>query len=186
MTRIFIALLALLGSALAAEGREPLDWAWYKNPRHGFQLSYPSSLFTLERRSRGGDGELFVSPDGEARLLVGVVPNADGHDLGSYQELVARRSYNGFRITYQRRGGGWFVLSVLDGERIFYEKVFLGCQGRVFTSFALVYPTRSRALYDPIVERIEQTFAPGRRSCVIENVEASPPPGPRPSRGVQD
>ena len=42
----------------------------------------------------------------------------------------------------------------------FYEKVMFSCRGRIISSFALIYPIASKAMFDPIVEGIEKTFRP--------------------------
>ena len=55
------------------------------------------------------------------------------------------------------------MLSGYRGDRIYYEKVIYSCGGRVVNAMALSYLTAERALYDPIVERIEDTFRAGRR-----------------------
>jgi hypothetical protein len=45
---------------------------------------------------------------------------------------------------------------------VFYEKVMFSCGGRIISSFALIYPISSKAMFDPIVEGIEKTFRPGQ------------------------
>ena len=54
---------------------------------------------------------------------------------------------------------------MLSGEangRIFYEKVMVTCGGRLINSFAMIYPIDQRHIFDPIVERVEDTFRPAR------------------------
>ena len=46
------------------------------------------------------------------------------------------------------------------------------CSGRLINSFALIYPADKRYVFDPIVERVEDTFRPGR-DC--ERAELSTP-----------
>ena len=66
----------------------------------------------------------------------------------------------------------WFVLSGERENQIFYEKVMFTCSGRLINSFALIYPADKRHIFDPIVERVEDTFRPGR-DC--ERAELSTP-----------
>ena len=58
-------------------------------------------------------------------------------------------------------GKTWFVLSGEGDGKVFYEKVVFTCSGRLINSFAMIYPMERRATFDPIVERIENTFRGG-------------------------
>src|SRR4029453_18982152 len=95
-------------TAVAEASRE---WIAYHNPRYGFSLSFPADIFKAERASEAGDGEVFVTKDGNARLLVGALENTDRHSPASYQDFIARQSYRDYLISYRPRGGSWFVLS---------------------------------------------------------------------------
>ena len=150
---------SLLSSAAA---RDRLEWAPYFNERFGFSFRYPAGVFVPERRSESGDGEVFLAPGGEARLLVGAFENTDGHTVASYMSFVRRESYASFPVSYAPRGQNWFVLSGEGSENVFYEKVMFSCGGRIINSFALMYPVASKRLFDPIVEAIENTFRPGQ------------------------
>ena len=161
MARALIALLVSLATLATALAREPLDWVTYVNDRFGFSLRYPADVFAPERRSEAGDGEVFVATQGGGRLLVGAFENRDGHSVASYRELIRRQSYSDYEVSYAPRGQTWFVLSGESTDKVFYEKVMFSCQGRVINSFALVYPIERKRQFDPIVERIENTFRPG-------------------------
>jgi hypothetical protein len=71
-------------------------------------------------------------------------------NVGGYDEL-----------TYRPRGRSWFVLSGYRGDTIYYEKVMFSCRDRMVNVFAITYPASQRDLYDPVVERMENTFKPG-------------------------
>ena len=164
--------------ALAAPAE---DWREYRNERYGFNLHYPADAFTMERTSEAGDGQVFVSQVGNARLLVGALVNNSGFSPASYQEYIARHSYSDYEIGYRRLGQGWFVLSGEGKGKVFYEKVMFSCTGRLINSFALLYSAAERAFFDPIVERIENTFRPGR-DCEHAGLPAPPPPVQRTPR----
>jgi hypothetical protein len=149
----------LLSSAAA---RDRSGWTPYFNERFGFSFRYPAAVFVSERRSKRGDGEVFLAAGGDARLLVGAFENADGHTVASYMSFVRRESYADFPVSYAPRGPTWFVLSGETRESVIYEKVMFSCGGRVISSFALKYPTAEKRLFDPIVEGIENTFRPGQ------------------------
>lgn len=142
-----------------------LQWATYRDAQHGFSLTYPADIFSVEHVARQEGGRVFVSEDGASRLLVGAFANEGRYTPASYQSVVARESYDGFDISYAPRGSTWFVLSGEGDGRIFYEKVMFSCGGAVINSFALVYPKAQRGTFDPIVERMENSFRPGTQEC---------------------
>jgi hypothetical protein len=178
--------LVVLGLTIACAFQEALavtaeDWREYRNERYGFNLQYPADAFTVERTSEIGDGQVFVSQVGNARLLVGALVNDSEFSPASYQEYIARHSYADYEIGYRRLGQGWFVLSGEGKGKVFYEKVMFSCAGRLINSFALLYSVDERAFFDPIVERIEDTFRPGR-DCERAGLPAPPPPVQRAPR----
>jgi hypothetical protein len=94
-----------------AEAALGVDWREYRNERFGLNLRYPSDVFTLDRAAEAGDGQLFVSQIGDARLLVGGLINDSGFSPASYQSYIARKSYSQYQIDYRPLGPNWFVLS---------------------------------------------------------------------------
>jgi hypothetical protein len=141
---------------------EAHSWAEYRNERYGFSLSYPADLFVVERTAEAGDGQVFVAKDADARLLVGALSNDSRTTPASYQDYIARSSYGQYQIGYRKLGRSWFVLSGEGHGKIFYEKVMFTCGGRLINSFAMIYPSDQRHLFDSVVERIEDTFRPAR------------------------
>jgi len=163
LQRPFCILLICFAMAAPAQGREVLlGWVPYVNERFGFSFRYPAGLFELERHSEAGDGEVFTGLQGHGHLLVGAFENADGHTVPSYMNYIRTESYSGYDIDYAPQGQNWFVLSGENDQNVFYEKVMFSCGGRVISSFALIYPIASKAMFDPVVEGIEKTFRPGR------------------------
>ena len=153
------AIIIFLGLATIAAGA--FDWVPYQNERFGFSLRYPGDVFAPERKSEAGDGEVLVGLGGEGRLLVGAFENGEGQTLASYMGSIRQKSYGNFDVTYARRGATWFVLAGQDDRDIFYEKVMFSCQGRIISSFSLIYPIGSKLRFDPIVTGIEKSFRPG-------------------------
>jgi hypothetical protein len=140
---------------------QPSDWSDHRNEKYGLSLKYPGEVFKLERMSEAGDGHVFVTQDGHARLLVGALVNASGFTPVAYQDHVARQSYGKFKVTYRPLGKSWFVLSGEGDGKIFYEKVIFSCSGRLINSFAMIYPIERRDVFDPLVEHIEDSFHAG-------------------------
>ena len=173
MPRVLLALALIAlsaGTALPLEMGRDLDWrdlGWrdYHNESFGITAVYPSRVFRFERASTAGDGELFVSKDGRAQLLIGALQNEEGYSPASYQRFIASHSYPGLSADYAPVRGTWTVLSGTMGETMVYEKAMFSCGGRGISSFAMTYPVEQRGLYDRIVERIEHTFRPGTESC---------------------
>jgi hypothetical protein len=156
-----LVLLVALGVTAAQAAAE--DWHTYSNERYGFSLQYPSSVFAVERTAAAGDGQLFVAKNSQARLLVGSLSNDGNFTPATYQAYIARNSYADYHISYRRQGGSWFALSGKGDGRIFYEKAMFSCGGKRINSFALIYPSHQRQVFDPIVERIESSFRAGAK-----------------------
>ena len=125
--------------------------------------SFPRARLHWRSSQDEGDGLVFASKDGETRLLVGALKNTDARTPSSYQDYIAQQSYAAYNITYRRNGDSWFVLSGEGNGKIFYEKVMFSCSGRLISSFAMIYPTEQRKAFDPIVERVEDSFRPATK-----------------------
>jgi hypothetical protein len=149
------------------------QWTEYRNERFGLKLSYPADVFAPDRTTEAGDGQLFVSQIGGARLLIGALINESGFSPASYQNHLARKSYSQYQIDYRPLGPGWFVLSGEGSGRVFYEKVMFSCGGRLINSFALLYSSSEREAFDRIVARMEKSFRPGQ-NCEQAGLQAAP------------
>jgi hypothetical protein len=151
--------------AAALPQADDLGWTPFRNERFGLALRYPAEVFESQRSSDSGDGDLFETPDGKGRLLVGAIENTDRFTPRSYQAFIARQSYPGLRIDYAPVGQSWAVLSGTVGQTMVYEKIMFSCGGSVINSFAMTYPIAERRFYDPLIEAIEDTFRPGHEEC---------------------
>jgi hypothetical protein len=172
------ALVLVWSAQLAPAQAQPgdRDWVAYRNERYGVFLRYPADVLQPERTSEAGDGQVFVSRDGNARLLVGALPNSDRQSPAAYQEQIARESYPDYHVTYRRVSGSWFALSGEGNGKTFYEKVIFSCNGRLINSFAMIYPTAQSGLFDRVVEGIEKSFRAGTATC--PDVGVAPIPSP--------
>ena len=157
---------ALLTTSSAAGAQ--YDWQILHNSKYGFRLAYPHSLFALERTTRSGDGHLFRSQHHGARLIAGAIVNEERHTPHSYISYVASRSYAAYRITYRKVGPSWFAISGETNGWIFYEKVQFSCNAELITSFAVIYPTSSQRVINPVIERMENSFR-SARNCSVAN-----------------
>ena len=108
---------------------------------------------------------MFVSRDGNARLLAGALPNVDGMSLRDYRSLVLQQSYPGAAIDYAPVRDTWFVLSGIRNGTMFYERVTFTCGGRRINSWAMLYPVAERRFYDRIVEQVHRSYRAGGGNC---------------------
>jgi hypothetical protein len=143
-------------------------WSEYRNQRYGLTIRYPSDLFVVERTAEAGDGQVFVTPEKDARLLVGALVNDSGFTAATYQAHIARQSYGNYKVTYKATGVTWFVLSGEADGKVFYEKVMFSCLGRLINSFAMIYPANKQHVFNPIIERMENTFRPGGCRAAVQ------------------
>jgi hypothetical protein len=156
---VWLALAAgLLGPIVSGVvAQEQAGIATYRNERHGFSLNYPAGTFAPQPPAADGEGRVFVSRDGNARLLAGALPNADGVNLRDYRALVLQQSYQGADIDYAPLGATWFVLSGTRDGVMFYERVTFTCGGRLINSWAMLYPAAERRIWDRIVEQVARS-----------------------------
>jgi hypothetical protein len=153
----FLLGVATLSSAVA--GPEP--WTSQRDPQLGFRFSYPEAMFSRLEGERPSFN-YFASADSTAKFLVGGFHNRKGDTPDGFKRWMMANAEGYDEITYRPRGRSWFVLSGYRGDQIYYEKVMFSCGGRVVNVFAISYPTARRALYNPVVERMEDNFHPGR------------------------
>lgn len=158
----FVAGAMNLSPLAPAQGQD--ETATYRNPRFGFTLTYPTARFKPQE-PLSEDGRVWVSHDGNARLLAGALPNADNLGLKEYREFLLKESYGGATIDYAPVRDTWFVLSGTRDGLIFYERVTFTCGGRLINSWAILYPEAERQLYDPVVERVARSYRAGTSNC---------------------
>jgi hypothetical protein len=161
---LFILVCSTQIAVPSAQARN-LDWTEHRNDRFGLQLVYPADVFEPQHKTDRGDGELFLSADGKAKLVIGALENTQNHSPASYQKFLARQSYPDFDLDYLPVGNTWSVLSGQRDGKMFYDKVIFTCNWRRIGRFALVYPVAERSFYDPIVERIEDSFTVQSKEC---------------------
>jgi hypothetical protein len=156
---VFLAAAVCAGAASAAT----TPWSHEQDGDLGFRFSYPRTLFTQIE----GDGKpafhYFVSPNSDAKLMVGAWNNREGRTPDQFKRWLMANAGGYDELTYRPRGHSWFVLSGYRGDNIYYEKVMFSCAGGVVNVIAITYPADQRDLYDPVVEQMEDTFRPARR-----------------------
>lgn len=177
--RIGVALAAVLAGLVAtplvAERRD-YSWIAFRDSRLGFSFEYPSALFVAEAgdptdalkdRTSRRSGQVFRSRDGKAYLQAAAFENTQRVNAATYKAQVAGSTYRDTRITYDRVGDTFFVLSGTRGATEYYERVTFSCGGRLINVWTMTYPTAEKGLYDRLVEEVARTFRPGEgpQSC---------------------
>ena len=146
----------------AVAGNKPFaDWATVSHARHGFQIAYPGSVFTPATGQVSDDGQVFVSRDGAARLVIGAFTNDSAATLRDYRAQLLADNYAGADIDFGPIRRNWFIVSGTRGAMHFYERVSFTCDGRLINSWALLYPVAARAFYDRVIDAIAPTYLPG-------------------------
>ena len=138
--------------------------ATYLNKRYGFTLGYPTARFSPQE-PLSEEGRVWVSHDGNAKLLAGALANDEGMSLGEYRQFLLKESYAGAEVDYAPMRDTWFVLSGTRDGTMFYERVTCTCGGRRINSWAMLYPVAERQIYDRIVEKVASTYRPGASNC---------------------
>jgi hypothetical protein len=151
-----------LTSGGSGAGSEAPSTTAYRNERFfGFAFTYPATVFVPGEVPDEGQGMVFTSRDGTARLLVSAGQNATGETLNSYRRFVLSKSYPDARIEYAPVRNSWFVLSGTNGDTMFYERITCRCEGKVIYGWQMTYPVAERHIYDPIVEAVHRSYRPG-------------------------
>lgn len=141
---------------------QPGERIEYRNPRFGFALSIPGDVFQQGETRNAEAGNLWVSHDGQARLIAGAQANEGGESLQSYRRYIMETTYAGASFDYTPMRDTWFVLSGMKDGQMFYERVTFACGGRYIYGWQIMYPATDRRRWDRIVEQVHRSYRPGR------------------------
>ncbi len=133
----------------------------YVNDRYGTTIAYPGGFFQPDPPPANGDGRSFVSVDGSARFHVFAQYNA--LDLDQAERIARHKADGRGPASYERSGPGWYVLSGITGERIYYLRSVDDGDGLVRV-FEISYPVSRKAEFDAVVAYMAQSFGPGGAS----------------------
>ena len=150
--------ISLLFAANVGRGAE--GWINQRDPDFGFSYSLPGGAFKPVQGDRPSF-YYYSSPETGAKFMVGAWRN-DGKTPSEFKNWMLTHIGGYEEVTYRPGGRSWFVLSGYRDDQIYYEKVIFSCGGRVASAFALVYPDALRKRFDPVVERVEDTFQKSR------------------------
>ncbi len=186
-----LAMLTLISAPTFAAPNDLSDWATIHNKRFGFAIAYPANiLFPIDTPSGMTDGRVLQSADGKAKLLVATFENAEKLSLDGYRDFLLSDIYDNTKIDYAPQKQRWFVLSGERGSDTFYERVTFSCGGRLINSWAMLYPTAQKKLYDRVVQAVAKTYtagagADGDCSDIDSLTEANEPTAGEPGDGIE-
>ncbi|RIY01474.1 hypothetical protein D3218_08985 [Aureimonas flava] len=154
LARAFRRPLPLLGGLLVAAGlalAEPALAYTYTNPTFGTSASFPARAFP-NIAPPSPEGQVWRSDEG-AELVVYAIEDPQWSNPA---ELVRWRKGLD-RVTYQRTGRNWAVVSgFLSDGRIFYERYIF--RGRLAHSVSVRYPEALRDPYDGLLKSITESL----------------------------
>ena len=95
-------------------------------------------------------GKRFVSPDGQA-WFAAYSTDAAKESIDDHMRAIAFAG--GETLTYIRGESDWIAVSGTKGDRIFYRKAVVACDGRAWHQIAFEYPITMRRYIDRMVQR---------------------------------
>lgn len=115
-----------------------------------------SGAATADSDNQGG--KTFVSLDGRAKIVLYGAYNTENFSPLEYRETILKEFEGYDEMTYGPKGRTWFVLSGYRGGDIYYQKVMFSCGGKVINALSITFPNNEKPLYEPIIERMEDSF----------------------------
>jgi len=146
--RLLLALPLLLA---ATDTLVALDWRILVDARHATRIEYPRDVFSAAEETP--DGIIMTGPD--ARFEMSAMRVEGVNNAADIRALI-EGSEDYENMTYTPGGSRWLVVSGYRGPNIYYEKFLIGSDK--VRGFSVRYPTAKRDLYDPVVERLEESF----------------------------
>ncbi len=153
-------LLSLLVFLTANASSAELVYKTYVNGRYGFSIDYPDYLIP-QGEAANGDGQVFLSKDGEAELRVYARACIDDWDTTPTEFLKkaeTEKVKEGRVISYRAKGKGFAVVSGTKGKQIYYDKLLT--TGNWCTFFQWNYAASNKEKYDEATRLIANSFKP--------------------------
>ncbi len=139
-----------------------VDWTHYINTSYGYEVDLPLGLF--QPGEGRGDNLVFYEREGAAELEI---YGAENPRRLSPREFLSAVEQSGriAEVTYRSVGTNWFVISgyyrrdsTPDEKMIFYAKFMFSYDRSRLSAFEITYSSDQRQIFDPIVERVEDSF----------------------------
>lgn len=135
---------------------DAISYKIYGNSRFGYSIAYPAGILIPQGEADNGDGQKFLSKDGEVVMLVYGQYNVSGQKLKNAFSEALQEGTPGGVVTYKQLKNNWFVVSGTVSNRVFYQKTML--VGETFKTFRIEYPESQRDSFDKITGEIAKSF----------------------------
>lgn len=155
-----LSLVVALGLCPMAPVNAGDDYLTYVNDRYGYHIEYPAD-FLPQGVADAGDGQVFLSPAGDAELRVFASACLEDSNatpaevIASYLEAAREGRLS---VSYRHAGQRFAVVSGHRDGRIYYDKVFT-VEGWC-TQFQFTYAREQAGRYDRVTRRIAGSFRP--------------------------
>ena len=169
LSAVVIAVLAASVPGSSGKTKAAESWTAYKNPRFGYTLSYPSSVFRPQAPAENGDGQSFLSTDGKSKIAVYATVNDEHFTPAQYRETILKEFTGYNQIDYSPKGKTWFVLSGIRSDVIYYQKVMFSCRDNVINALSVTFPRAEKKFYEGLIEVMEDNFKPGTGAACKRN-----------------
>ncbi|WP_367718047.1 hypothetical protein AB2N04_07530 [Nitratireductor sp. GISD-1A_MAKvit] len=133
-----------------------IGWTTYYNQRFGYQIEIPPR-FSEVIEPANGDGGISRSLEGNAELSVWGHHIITGDFRTEIESRIASSEQQEWRISYNRRTDHWASWSGSKDNRVFYQRAIPLCDNQA-AQFRLEYDRVDLKSFDPIVERLVETF----------------------------
>jgi serine/threonine-protein kinase len=151
------------------------DGAEFARGKRG-RIESPAQLvprdWQLQPPDPNWQGRRYVAPDGGAWLAL--YSGKATNDATARFKAVAFA--DGEEVTYLRGERDRLTVSGHKGDRIFYRKVMLACDGTTWRHVALEYPAEAKTKFDRYVERVSRGFERIAEDGCGDNLFTTPQP----------
>lgn len=122
----------------------------YCNQKYEYCISYPD-MFIGQEEPDAHDGKTFFTKDKQSELLVWGAYLLENETI---PEIYQR--YKSGKITYKLIQKDYFVMSGIENEKIFYQKLYL--RDNKISSFKIVYPKSKKTIFDKVIAKLKIRF----------------------------
>jgi hypothetical protein len=146
--------LCLVADASVAQEK----YSTYSNSRFSYVISYPAALLIPQGESDNGDGQKFLSSDGQVEMIVYGNENTSDQSLRDLYNSQLRSEGNQSKrqVTYKVLRANWYVVSGYEGDRVYYQKTIFN--GGVFKTFRIEYDKSRADVFDQVTKKVVASF----------------------------
>ena len=149
-----------------------MDMARGKRGRMEQPAQFVPRDWQLQPPDPNWQGRRYLAPDGGAWLAL-YSSNAANDATARFKAVAF---VDGEEVTYLRGERDRLTVSGFKGDRIFYRKVMLACDGTTWRHIALEYPAGAKSKFDRYVDNLSRGFERIADDGCGNNLFTTPPP----------